>query len=83
MLDYTSVQAALDAAVDGDRVYFPGQKAYATTTGWTISKRLGLFGDGPGGWSGSFGSILSTSSTTAPRSPSPAGCPASRSKIFS
>jgi hypothetical protein len=43
------VKAALDAAVDGDRIYLAGAWPYrAPTRGWTISKSIELFGDGPG-----------------------------------
>lgn len=66
VLDYASVQAALDAADDGDRIYFPGLQRYTTTTGWAIPKRLTLFGDGPGSWTSGSGSILVSSHATAP-----------------
>lgn len=49
VLDYPTVKAALEAAEDGDRVYFPGVQPYvAPVDGWTITKSLELFGDGAG-----------------------------------
>lgn len=60
--DYPSVQAALDAAAEGDRIYFPGNGAGTVyspppSAAWKITKSLELFGDGPG----EPGSTLGTS----------------------
>ncbi len=47
--DYPSPAAAIAAAADGDRIYFPSPGPYvAPPGGWRISKSLELFGDGPG-----------------------------------
>jgi hypothetical protein len=57
VLDYQSPQAALDAADNGDRIYFPAVAPYiAPLGGWKIIKSLELFGDGMG--ISNFGSIL-------------------------
>jgi len=59
VMDYASVQEALDAALDGDRLYFPGVQVYqAPPGGWIISKRLEIFGDGPGSPDSYDGSVL-------------------------
>ena len=59
ILDYPDPQAAIDAAMDGDRVYFPGTRVYeAPSGGWIISKSLELFGDGPGAPDAISGSVL-------------------------
>lgn len=47
--DYPSPAAALAAARDGDRVYFPSPGPYpAPPGGWRIARSLEIFGDGPG-----------------------------------
>ena len=51
--DFPSVQAALDAAAEGDRIYLPGNGAGTVyspppTSAWKITKSLEIFGDGPG-----------------------------------
>jgi len=47
--DFPSPAAALAAAHDGDRVYFPSPGPYqAPPGGWVIAKSLEIFGDGPG-----------------------------------
>lgn len=49
VLDYEDPAAAFEDAANGDRVYFPGVKPWeAPTSGWTITKSLEIFGDGPG-----------------------------------
>ena len=58
VLDYPSVQAALTAARNGDRVYmpslsapqpnYPGPAYQAPAGGWVIDKTLEIFGDGTG-----------------------------------
>jgi len=53
VLDFATPQAALDAAVDGDAVYFPGiqfptQPTYVQSGGFRITKSLEIYGDGPG-----------------------------------
>ena len=53
------VQAALDAAQDGDRVYLPGARVYqAPAGGWIIRTRIEFFGDGPGKKDSYLGTVL-------------------------
>lgn len=51
VLDFPTPQAALDAARDGDTVYFPGNIApyQAPQGGFKISKNIEIWGDGPAG----------------------------------
>lgn len=63
--DYPRVDVALEAAKDGDRVYFPGTGTpYVVPSdivdprGWVIDKSLEIFGDGPGYPGSSKGTIL-------------------------
>jgi hypothetical protein len=60
--DYATPQAALDAAHDGDRVYFPAGTYLIPDSGLVVDKQLELFGDGIG--RGDSGTLLK------PRSPS-------------
>lgn len=62
------VQAALDAAVDGDRIYFPGVIPYtAPTNGWLINKSLELYGDLDGSLTGTIkGTVLQQASAANP-----------------
>lgn len=48
-LDYPSVQASLDAARDGDRVYLPRtRRPYVVPpSGWVIRASIMIYGDGP------------------------------------
>lgn len=65
--DYPTVQDALDAARNGDRLYFPGSQVYeAPAGGWIINKRLEIFGDGPGNPDTYEGSVLVPASTGSP-----------------
>lgn len=53
-LDFESPQLAIDAAVDGDTVYFPSSGVYVPssvsgTLGFVIDKSITILGDGPGG----------------------------------
>ena len=57
--DYPSPAAAIAAAQDGDRIYFPSPGPYqAPPGGWKIDKCLEIFGDGIGNGSRSAGSTL-------------------------
>ncbi len=64
VLDFPSVAAALAAAQDGDRVYFPGTGSPypvppgTPASGWIVNRSLELFGDGPGSSSSTLGTIL-------------------------
>jgi hypothetical protein len=59
VLDYTSPAAAIAAAQDGDRIYFPSPGPYqAPANGWQITKSLEIFGDGVGNGSRTAGSTL-------------------------
>lgn len=62
-----NVQAALDAAQDGDAVYLPGARVYqAPADGWIISKRIEFFGDGPGKKDGYLGTVLVAGASGGP-----------------
>ena len=57
--DYPSPAAAIEAAKDGDRIYFPSPGPYlAPPGGWKISKSLEIFGDGVGNGTRTSGSAL-------------------------
>ena len=60
--DYATPQAALDAAHDGDRVYFPSGIYLVPDSGLVVEKHLEIFGDGIG--RGDSGTILKPSSKT-------------------
>ncbi|HEY6196600.1 MAG TPA: hypothetical protein VI504_16340 [Candidatus Eisenbacteria bacterium] len=60
--DYATPQAAIDAAHDGDRVYFPAGIYLIPDSGLVVEKHLELFGDGIG--RGETGTILKPSSVT-------------------
>lgn len=53
VLDFTSPDAALAAASDGDAVYFPAGPVYSpsasSAAGYVIDKAIAIIGDGPGG----------------------------------
>src|SRR5580765_4428011 len=62
VLDFQSVQEALDVASVGDRVYFPGGRPYvAPPEGWVIRKSIEVYGDGPGNPSSYHGTVLTPS----------------------
>jgi hypothetical protein len=46
--DYPTPQAALDAAHDGDRIYFPSGSYLIPDSGLVVDKQLELYGDGIG-----------------------------------
>ena len=46
--DFATPQATLDAAHDGDRVYFPAGTYLIPDSGLVVTKQLELFGDGIG-----------------------------------
>lgn len=64
VLDFPSVEAALAAAQDGDRVYFPGTGSPylvplgTASSGWVVNRSLELFGDGRGVPSSTLRTIL-------------------------
>ena len=59
VLDYPDAATAIEAATEGDRVYFPGVRNYdAPAAGWQITKSLELFGDGCGSGNGNDGTVL-------------------------
>lgn len=64
VLDFPSVEAALAAAQDGDRVYFPGTGSPylvplgTDSSGWVVNRSLELFGDGRGTPSSTRATIL-------------------------
>lgn len=67
VLDYPNLQAAVDAATDGDRVYLPAVFTYsAPFGGLKITKSLELFGDGPGLSSDGLVSTNTTGTTIVP-----------------
>lgn len=46
---HPDIQAALDAADDGDRIYLPaGAYSRAVNASWTVTKSVEIYGDGPG-----------------------------------
>lgn len=65
--DFATVQEALDAAADGDCVYFPsvGVDYRAPSTGWVIQRSLVVCGDGPGATAGA-GSVLLAADENSP-----------------
>ena len=47
-LDYATIQDAVAAAQDGDRLYFPGVKTWLVPAGGLVIQRnIEVFGDGP------------------------------------
>ena len=68
--DFASVQDAITAAKAGDALYFPS--LYGSTLGvyqapvggWTISKSLELFGDGPGSATADDGTTIRPDTTS-------------------
>ena len=64
------VQAAFDAASNGDRIYFPAGWIYSppANMAWKVTKSLEIFGDGPGRAGSKSGTWL-TRSGLSPDSP--------------
>ncbi len=62
------IQAALDAALPGDRIYIPGVVPYtAPSAGWLIDKSLEVYGDLDGSLSGTIkGTILNQPNSASP-----------------
>lgn len=49
VMDFPTPQAALDAARDGDRVYFPSTRPWkAPAGGFVVRRNIEVFGDGAG-----------------------------------
>lgn len=64
---YPSVEAALDAADDGDVLYFPGLKEYTPASGtWQITRSIELYGDGAGTPGAAGGTILKPFDANSP-----------------
>jgi hypothetical protein len=50
VLDFADPAEALAAAMDGDVVYFPGQRDYVAPSGaWVVQRSIEIRGDGPFG----------------------------------
>jgi len=67
VMDYASVQAAIDAAADGDRIYLPALRSKYRAPfggGFKIKKSLEIFGDGPGANDDDTGTTIEPASSS-------------------
>jgi hypothetical protein len=64
VLDFSSPSFAIAAASDGDAIYFPAcyGSYVAPSGGWQVTKSLQIYGDGPGAFGATSGSILTANS---------------------